>query len=179
MDRVLGGVAARQRPAVMALVFETAVSREERAFRLRVPDCGASGGECMDSCGGAGGLTGEARGKKGFSSEAKAQRIRLVVMEPAPNQNPPEVTLEILREILVENCMVKVDPAAIGEETPLFGPDSIGLDSLDALQMAVALEKRYGVVLSDSATARDAFQSLGVLRDWILRNLAPGSGAKG
>jgi acyl carrier protein len=100
-------------------------------------------------------------------------------MEPAPIQNAPEVTLEILREILVENCMVKVDPAGIGEETPLFGPDSIGLDSLDALQMAVALEKRYGVVLSDSNTARDACQSLGVLRDWILRNRVPGSGAKG
>jgi acyl carrier protein len=66
--------------------------------------------------------------------------------------------------------MVKVDPASIGEETALFGPDSIGLDSLDALQMAVALEKRFGVVLTDSTVARDAFQSLGVLRDWILRN---------
>ncbi len=99
-------------------------------------------------------------------------------METAPFQNAPEVTLEILREILVENCMVKVDPAAIGEDTPLFGPDSIGLDSLDALQMAVALEKRYGVVLSDSATARDAFQSLGVLRDWILKNRAAASDGK-
>lgn len=91
-------------------------------------------------------------------------------MENVPAQNVSEVSLEVLREILVENCMVKVDPASIGEETALFGPDSIGLDSLDALQMAVALEKRFGVVLTDSTVARDAFQSLGVLRDWILRN---------
>ena len=81
-----------------------------------------------------------------------------------------EVTIESLRLIIVENCMVKFDPSTIGEETPLFGPDSIGLDSLDALQITVAVEKMYGVSLSDSAVAREALQSLGVLRDWIIRS---------
>lgn len=80
-----------------------------------------------------------------------------------------EVSIDSLRQIIVENCMVKLDPATIGEETPLFGPDGIGLDSLDALQIAVAVEKLYGVSLSDSAVAREALQSLGVLRDWIIR----------
>ena len=100
-------------------------------------------------------------------------------METAPSQHATDVTLEVLRQILVENCMVKVDPASIAEDSPLFGPEGIGLDSLDALQMAVALEKKYGVVLSDSSTARDAFRSLGVLRDWILRNRIPVPGGKG
>lgn len=77
------------------------------------------------------------------------------------------VTIERLKSMLVENCMVKVDPETILEETPLFGPDSIGLDSLDALQMTIAVEKEYGVAIGDPATARDALQSLGVLRDWI------------
>lgn len=77
------------------------------------------------------------------------------------------VTIERLKSMLVENCMVKVDPDTILEQTPLFGPDSIGLDSLDALQMTIAVEKEYGVAIGDPATARDALQSLGVLRDWI------------
>ena len=81
-----------------------------------------------------------------------------------------EVSIDNLRKIIVENCMVKLDPESIGEETPLFGPDGIGLDSLDALQIAVAVEKMYGVSLSDSAVAREALQSLGVLRDWIIRS---------
>ena len=81
-----------------------------------------------------------------------------------------EVSIESLRQVVVENCMVKVDPSTIGEETPLFGPDSLGLDSLDALQIAVAVEKLYGVSLSDSNVAREALQSLGVLRDWIIRS---------
>ena len=61
-----------------------------------------------------------------------------------------EVSIDGLRQIIVENCMVKLDPDTIREETPLFGPDGIGLDSLDALQIAVAVEKLYGVSLSDS-----------------------------
>jgi acyl carrier protein len=83
-----------------------------------------------------------------------------------------DVSLERLKSMLVENCMVKVDPETILEETPLFGPDSIGLDSLDALQMTIAVEKEYGVAIGDPATARDALQSLGILREWITRRLS-------
>ena len=77
------------------------------------------------------------------------------------------VTIAHLKNMLVENCMVKVDPETIKEQTPLFGPDSIGLDSLDALQISIAVEKEYGVAIGDPATARDALQNLGCLSDWI------------
>lgn len=83
-----------------------------------------------------------------------------------------EVSIEALKEILVQNCMLKIDPESIAEETPLFGPDGIGLDSLDALQIVIAVEKKYGIVIGDPATAKDALQSLGVLRDWIIKSLA-------
>ena len=100
-----------------------------------------------------------------FGVELRAgRRLRLLLMVMR------EVSIESLRQVVVENCMVKVDPSTIGEETPLFGPDSLGLDSLDALQIAVAVEKLYGVSLSDSNVAREALQSLGVLRDWIIRS---------
>jgi acyl carrier protein len=83
-----------------------------------------------------------------------------------------EVSFEALKEILVQNCMLKIDPESITEETPLFGPDGIGLDSLDALQIVIAVEKKYGIVIGDPATAKDALQSLGVLHDWICKSLA-------
>lgn len=83
-----------------------------------------------------------------------------------------EVTIDLLKELLVENCMVKVDPETIQADTPLFGPESIGLDSLDALQMAIAVEKQYGLAIGDPATARDALQSLGVLHGWVTQRLA-------
>jgi acyl carrier protein len=82
------------------------------------------------------------------------------------------VTIETLRAMLAENVMLKTDPATIGEETPLFGEEGLGLDSLDALQIIIAVEKKYGISIGDATTARDALQSLGVLRDWITRRLA-------
>jgi len=83
-----------------------------------------------------------------------------------------EVRIEALKEILVQNCMLKIDPSSIWEETPLFGPDGIGLDSLDALQIVIAVEKQYGIVIGDPAAAKDALQSLGVLRDWIQKSIS-------
>jgi acyl carrier protein len=83
------------------------------------------------------------------------------------------VDIETLRAMLAENVMLKTDPATIGEETPLFGEEGLGLDSLDALQIIIAVEKKYGLSIGDATTARDALQSLGVLRDWINRRLTP------
>ena len=81
------------------------------------------------------------------------------------------VSVDSLREILIQNCMLKIDPSTIGEETPLFGRDGIGLDSLDALQIVLAVEKKYGIAIADPNTAKDALQSLGVLRDWISKRI--------
>ncbi len=78
-----------------------------------------------------------------------------------------ELSIDNLKKLLVENCMVKIDPATITEETPLFGPEGIGLDSLDALQMTVAIEKEFKLPIADPNTAREALQSLSTLREWI------------
>lgn len=82
-----------------------------------------------------------------------------------------EVTIDHLKQLLVENCMIKVDPADISEDTPLFGPEGLALDSLDALQIVIAVEKHYGIIIGDPATAKDALQSLAILRDWIIKRL--------
>jgi acyl carrier protein len=86
------------------------------------------------------------------------------------------VTIDHLRQMLIENCMVKVAPETIQEDTPLFGPDSLGLDSLDAMQMVVAVEKEFHVVIGDPASARDALQSLGVLKDFLEKKFASRTG---
>ncbi len=88
-----------------------------------------------------------------------------------------EVSIELLKGLLVENTMLKVDPETITTDTILFGEEGIGLDSLDALQMIVAVEKHYGLEIKDPTMARDALQSLGVLRDWIQLRLTSASGS--
>jgi acyl carrier protein len=78
-----------------------------------------------------------------------------------------QVSLDELKRLLVENCVLKVDLNQIGEDTPLFGPNSVGLDSLDALQMTVAIEQNYGRAIPDSNVARQVLRTLGSLRDWL------------
>ena len=78
-----------------------------------------------------------------------------------------DLSIDNLKKLLVENCMVKIDPATITEETLLFGPEGIGLDSLDALQMTVAIEKEFKLPIADPNTAREALHNLGTLREWI------------
>jgi len=78
-----------------------------------------------------------------------------------------EISLDDLKKLVVENCVLKIKPEEIGDETPLFGPGSVGLDSLDALQLTVAIEQQYGIVINDAEVARQALQSLGSLRRWL------------
>jgi len=87
-----------------------------------------------------------------------------------------EISLDELKKLVVENCVLKIKPEEIGEETPLFGPGSVGLDSLDALQLTVAIEQQYGIAINDAKVAREAMQSLGALRSWLAQQ--PGPGAK-
>jgi acyl carrier protein len=80
-----------------------------------------------------------------------------------------EITLDDLRHLLVENCMLRVPPEEIQWQTPLFGPGSLGLDSIDALQMTVGIERAYGIAITDPAVAREAFQTLETLQQWLTR----------
>ena len=83
-----------------------------------------------------------------------------------------DVQLNDLKQLLIENCMLKVPAEEIDEEIPLFGPGSLGLDSIDALQLTVAIERSYGIAIKDPATARQVLHSLGSLRHWLSRELA-------
>lgn len=90
-------------------------------------------------------------------------------------QSKVQATVESLRVLLAENVMLKIDASSIAEDTPLFGAEGVGLDSLDALQIIISVEKKYGISIGDASTAKDALQSLGVLSDWINRRLAADS----
>ena len=78
-----------------------------------------------------------------------------------------EITLEDVRKLLVDNCMLRVRPEEIESETLLFGPDSLGLDSIDALQLTVGIEKSYGIAITNPAVAREAFHSVKTLQQWL------------
>jgi acyl carrier protein len=80
-----------------------------------------------------------------------------------------EITLDDVRRLLVDNCMLRVTPDEIKTDTALFGPGSLGLDSIDALQLTVGIEKSYGIAIKEPAVAREAFESVETLRQWLNR----------
>ena len=71
--------------------------------------------------------------------------------------------IERIKNLMVENLMLQVTAADIGDDQPLFGPGSLGLDSVDALQLVVALEKNYGLKLADTEAARKTMQSVNTI----------------
>lgn len=80
--------------------------------------------------------------------------------------NSTELKAQI-KQLLVENLMLQIGAEEIGDDQPLFGPSSLGLDSVDALQLVVALDKNYGLKLSDTEVARKAMQNVNTIAEAI------------
>ncbi len=65
-----------------------------------------------------------------------------------------------IKQLMVENLMLQVAPEEIGDELPLFGPGGLGLDSVDALQLVVALDKTFGLKIRDPEAAKQILRSV-------------------
>jgi acyl carrier protein len=83
---------------------------------------------------------------------------------------PPEELKERIREMLVTNLMLRTPKEEIANDLPLFGPDGLGLDSIDALQLVVSLEKSFGVGVPNSEVARSALATVNSIHDYILEH---------
>jgi acyl carrier protein len=74
-----------------------------------------------------------------------------------------------IKELLVEALDIRSKkPSDIEDDAPLFG-DGLKLDSLDALQLAVALEERYGVEVPEGDEGRRVFASVNAIAAFIAR----------
>jgi acyl carrier protein len=69
--------------------------------------------------------------------------------------------------MLIENCMLQIPLEEISDDQALFGPGSLGLDSVDALQLVVALEKNYGLKVPDAEAARNILHSVNSMADAV------------
>ena len=80
-----------------------------------------------------------------------------------------ELKLE-LKEKIIENLNLEdVELSEIADDEPLFG-DGLGLDSIDALELIVMLDKDYGIKLSDPKLGKAIFESIEVMAKYIVEN---------
>ncbi|SRR6266404_8827528 len=75
-----------------------------------------------------------------------------------------------IKEMLVKNLMLQVTAEQITDDLPLFGPNGLGLDSIDALELAVSMEKTFGVGVPNSEVAGRALRTVNTIHDYILEN---------
>lgn len=76
---------------------------------------------------------------------------------------------QLKEEIIEVLNLEEVTPADIDNDAPLFG-DGLGLDSIDALELIVLMEKNYGIRLTDPAHGKEIFKSVAVMADYISKN---------
>ena len=86
-------------------------------------------------------------------------------------QDPNALKVRI-KELMVENLMLQVTTADIGDELPLFGPGGLGLDSVDALQLVVALDKNFGLKIRDPEAAKSILQNVNTIVQAVEQKLA-------
>ncbi|HEY6839439.1 MAG TPA: phosphopantetheine-binding protein [Geobacteraceae bacterium] len=77
----------------------------------------------------------------------------------------PQVKQMIIDALRIEG----MSPDEIDTDAPLFG-EGLGLDSIDALQLVVAMEKEFGVVVPDAATGTKVFASVRAMARHIAEN---------
>lgn len=75
-----------------------------------------------------------------------------------------------LKTLIIDACNIPDAPEDFSSEAPLIGPESpLGLDSLDAVEVVVAVQRAYGVRIGGEDTSREILQSIRTLAEFIRR----------
>lgn len=75
-----------------------------------------------------------------------------------------------LKELLASNLSLEdVEPQDIKDDDPLFG-EGLGLDSLDAVEIVVLLQRNFSVEIKDMEDGKEVLQSINTLADYVYAN---------
>jgi len=73
-----------------------------------------------------------------------------------------------LKKLLVDQLSLDdIEPGEIGDNDELFGEGGLDLDSLDAVEIVVLLQREFKIEVSDSEQSREVFQTISTLADYI------------
>ena len=80
-----------------------------------------------------------------------------------------EVIVGLKEQIIDALNLEEITPEDIDNEAPLFG-EGLGLDSIDALELIVILDKFYGIKLANPAEGKAIFKNINTIADYIAKN---------
>lgn len=78
-----------------------------------------------------------------------------------------ELILELKMCLIEALNLEEMTPEDIDADAPLFGDDGLGLDSIDALELIVLLEKKYGIKLENSAEGKSIFKNVRTIAEYV------------
>ncbi|MCQ2383271.1 MAG: phosphopantetheine-binding protein [Paludibacteraceae bacterium] len=81
-----------------------------------------------------------------------------------------ELILQLKEQIIDALNLEEMTPADIDASAPLFGEGGLGLDSIDALEIIVLLEKNYGIRLANAAEGKSIFTSIENIAKYVSEN---------
>lgn len=77
-----------------------------------------------------------------------------------------ELKLQLKQQIIEALNLEDVNPQDIDNAAPLFG-EGLGLDSIDALELIMLMDKNYGIKFADKAQSKQALQSIDAMAAYI------------
>ena len=80
-----------------------------------------------------------------------------------------ELVLELKKQIIEVLNLEDVQPEDIDNDAPLFG-EGLGLDSIDALELIVMMEKNYGIKIKDPSAGKEIFKSINSMAEFVQAN---------
>jgi len=81
-------------------------------------------------------------------------------------ENMSQTLNEKVKDLIIRRLKLEMSPGEIQDDAPLFG-GGLGLDSIDALELVVGLEKEFGIKIEDEEVGREAFASVNALVRFI------------
>ena len=81
-----------------------------------------------------------------------------------------ELQEELKHKIIEALNLEEVTPEEIDSDASLFGDEGLGLDSIDALELIVLLEKNYGIKVKEPKEGKHIFKSVKVMADYVAAN---------
>ena len=80
-----------------------------------------------------------------------------------------ELIAKLKEQIIAALNLEDMTPADIDDDAPLFG-EGLGLDSIDALELIVILDKNYGIKLDSPAQGKDIFKNVRTIAEFVKKN---------
>ncbi|MCR5003186.1 MAG: acyl carrier protein [Bacteroidales bacterium] len=81
-----------------------------------------------------------------------------------------ELTETLKAQIIEALNLDGMTPEDIDSSAPLFGDEGLGLDSIDALELILLMEKNYGIKLKNPAEGKEIFKSVETMASYIEKN---------